>query len=174
MGRQKALTSPNSRILTVKNCTFGEGNHFHEKPMVAVQQWKHCEEQHKLFLGKAFLSDSCRRIALCFSQERKHPCAPRDGVQGSLPALLSTWRVEGGMSCCHCSDTKRKRSQIQLDFIQSYLFPKVPADLNDCCSCQQVPPAYSVMMEVLRGFGLLMFLSVAADCEHKGCIKWFK
>lgn len=36
------------------------------------------------------------------------------------------------------------------------------------------PPAYSVMIKVLGGFGLLLFLGVAADCEHKGCIKPFK
>lgn len=77
----------------------------------------------------------------------------------------------GGDVLLSVLETKRRGSQLQLDFIQSYLFPKVPADLNYCCGCQQVPPAYSVMIKVLRGFGLLMFLSVAADCEHKGCIK---
>lgn len=171
-GNRKALTSPTHYclwILTVKNCTFGQGNYFHKNPWLLSSSKN--TVKNKLFLGEAFLSDSCRRIALCFPQERKHPCAPRGPLQDSAPALLITWWVEVGMSCCQCSETKGRGSQFQLDFIQSCLFPKVPADLNYCSGCQQVPPAYSVMIKVLRGFGLLMFLSVAADCEHKGCIK---
>lgn len=86
------------------------------------------------------------------------PCSSPGGWRWGCPAV-SVQRPRGG---------EASSSWI---FIQSYLFPKVPADLNYCCGCQQVPPAYSVMIKVLGGFGVLMFLSVAADCEHKGCIK---
>lgn len=121
-----------------------------------------------------FSVTAAEELLWAFSQQGKHPCAPRARLQDSLPALPITWWVEVGMSCCQCSENKRRGRQLQLDFVQSCLFPKVPADLNYCCSCQQVPPASSVMIKVLGDFGLLLFLSVAADCEHKGCIKQFK